>query len=158
MAFVAASVGGRDLDPVVDILARRMAAMRRCIAKSPDLKDVIRRLLVHYQDVAYPGTGIDNLSDLLPAPPPGWKGRAAWSPPGRPAGPVALLIGSLHRSAAALRWQEDEPTVFLHGEPPFGLLSEPCQIVKAWARQLAVRARLRHAAGARGDLGVGALH
>ena len=142
---------GTDLDPVVELLARRVAIIRRMIAKHPRTLSIIQDIHLHYGQLDFfgiskPGVQLHNLKS---APPPGAGTKQAWkhSTPAR--GPFGLLCLSLHEAASAI---DNELNIHAHNEAAISITQIPAQYLRPAVRALGVRARNRYAATIRSNL------
>ena len=93
LAFEYGSIG-EDLDPLVQIFARRGTMMRRMMCKHPALMPKIGMIMRHYTERGYVGThqGLGQLCYAKASPPPGCAGRLAWKPEFAAFGPVGLWL------------------------------------------------------------------
>ncbi len=136
---------GQDLDPVAQILARRVVMGRRMIAKRPARGTVVKKLLHWYKEAEQEGTMQDHtyLPALVPAPPPGDPGATAWKGKIRACGPISLLLGSLHRAAAVI---DEQLVIHQDGEVPVRIMDIPWQELRGIILRLVSRARFKFAA------------
>ena len=102
MAFSVASP--RNLDPVAEVLSRRIIGLMRCIAKHPRLRPIVDNIFRCYQYAGAHGTRIeqDYLQALTPAPPPNiarltGPGLALARKSRACSADVSFLLGSLTR-------------------------------------------------------------
>jgi hypothetical protein len=139
---------GNDVDPAVELLTRRVAILRRMVAKHSFVLPLIQQVFHAYSNLCFLGTQTDpaTLSCLRPAPPPGSGTKQQWKHSTQAMGPIGLLLLSLHENAAALSLSLD---IHSHLETPLPILALPYQFLKPAIQQLGIRARTRHAAQAR---------
>ena len=106
-SFFAANSHGTDFDPEIEILAKRVMAIRRLATGSEEARRRVEDILAVYRAAGRRGTVVDEdaLDQLMPAPPPLHKDRGKWDPDTPPKGPVALLAHSLHLVGAAVGGQ-----------------------------------------------------
>ena len=147
MAYTVAS--DSDDDPNVHILTRRVTMLRRMIAKWPHFLPRVVALLQAYQSASAVGILYQDLSlsSLAPAPPPGAPDRHRWKM-GKPlAGPIGLVLQSLHYVAAAI----DPLSLVIHCHTflPMPILQVPWQHLHGTLNHIAVRARNLQAATTR---------
>ncbi len=78
IAFLTASA--RNLDPIEEVLYRRIAMLRRMLAKHPKLMVLVDSIYEIYEGAGMYGTNTchDYLAALQPAPPPGGGSHEAW--------------------------------------------------------------------------------
>ena len=105
---------GRDLDPYVQIVVRRVTALRRHIAKFPDTRRMFEGILSTYREMNFVGTDAEKFDSS--------SNVEAWRLPAR--GPVGLLLQSLASICAALT-----PAFDLHHafSIPINILTLPWQ-------------------------------
>ena len=139
---------GSDLDPVVEILVRRVILIRRMKCKWPRVEQSIQRIHVAYAKIGLQGTDatIQGISLLLPSPPPADDNGTSWKPAVPPRGPIGHLINCIFRMGAAIASNMD---IVRHKEEMFSIHSIPWQHVRMLTRDLGIRARTRAASKAR---------
>ena len=118
--------GKQDLDPEVEILVKRVIAIRRQICKSRECLDRVKKLLTRYIHHGVKGTFLSEeaLTHLCPAPPVGDPLRHMWNPHNQATGPIALMLHSLHLIAAAM---DTDLVVHQDGEADFSIMTMPYQ-------------------------------
>ena len=104
--------GAPHLDPHARILARRLLLLRRMLRLYPELRPTALEILAHYAAAQRRGSAW-RVGDKLP------EGRAA--------GPVDLVLHSLHEAGA---WLDDSFTIHYDNDGPARLLTDPVQLIK----------------------------
>jgi hypothetical protein len=139
---------GNDLDPVVELLSRRVVILRRMIAKHAFVLPMVQQLLQLYTNINFLGTDVrqSTLCELLPAPPPGSGTKQRWKHTTQAMGPIGLLLLSLNENAVAL---SPDLAICSHLETPIPLTLLPFQYLKPAIQQVGIKARTRQAASAR---------
>ena len=138
-----------DLDPWVQILVRRIVALRRMWFRHPPMRPALERLVDYHLRSGTPGIVADpaDHSDALPAPPgAGWG--AATTGEG-PLGPVGLLAAAVASFGLSLTTSF---SLIAEHEPPLNVLKVPWQTLRPRVEELAAAARYRHATTTRQDI------
>ena len=106
---------GKDVDPEIDILLRRISAVRRFATRSSRNRKIVDELLDIYHKAGFMGTyqGEDHLRGLKPAPHPKHPDRRRWDPEVPPKGPIALLLHSINLMGCSM---DTKLTVHCKGE------------------------------------------
>lgn len=114
---------GDDLDPNIEILVRRVAALRRLIAKDTELKSILDDTLSIVTKNHYPGTYHSDciLADLQPTKRGSSVDRGDHLPPN---GPITHLLDSLHMCGAVL---DTNYNILQANEVPIDILRMPHQ-------------------------------
>ena len=102
MAFLTASAG--NLDPIEEVLYRRVAMLRRMLCKHSKLAELVSTIYDIYEKAGMFGTNAchGDLSQLQPAPPPGGGSHDAWTCSSiKVCGPIGPLLQQLHDFAWA---------------------------------------------------------
>jgi hypothetical protein len=143
---------GEDLDPAVQIVARRGVEFRRCVGKYPDMLAKVNAIHLYYTERGYVGTPqpTTDLRLLEPAPPQAHAGRTKWRTPFTAMGPVGFLLHDIHCLGAVL---DNEWNVCRHAENPISLLEEPWQHLRPCIITAAKLARSKAAASTRTVVG-----
>ena len=139
---------GDDIDPFIEIFARRFTMMRRMEAKWEWVGETIKRIHGNYAKAGLNGTNTDdhNLRQLKPAPPPAEGDKSAWKPNVMPKGPIGHIIVAVNEMAAA----SDEDMIIHQADEVLILtLQVPWQQLRPLTEELGIRARNKVAAATR---------
>lgn len=143
---------GRDLDREAEMLVRRVAALRRYIAQSPEHFVNAKYLIQQYARAGKPGTNTDpihlqerhnNVATMA-----GKTGRGLYKGKYREHGPVGLLLTQLHMIGAAM---DDNFIVHKHGEASIDIHMSQWQSLKHAKSEMYTRARTFATADTRRD-------
>ena len=142
---------GEDIDPNVEMFARRYTLTRRMDAKWSWVRASINRIFNHYAGKELIGTknDADTLQGLQPAPPPAEGHRTSWRPTTAIRGPIGHLIVATHEMAAAV---DSNLVIYQHGEQPLPTMDVPIQHLKPLVKDVGIRARNKQAATVRQQL------
>ncbi len=140
-----------NLDPVAEVLVRRVMGLRRNLAKHPHLRTLVDSIYACYHHRGSYGTQVDPklLGALAPAPPPNYQAYSPWKCPAGPAcGPIGLL---LHQSRDNCMRMNASLVICDGNVDQLDLLKVPFQHVKPWLHQASCNARSALAASSRTD-------
>ena len=136
---------GEDLDPHIELFARRYTMARRMEAKWTWVRAAITRIHKSYALQNLNGTNVhpDALKQLLPAPPPADGNKRPWEPNVQIRGPIGHIIAYTHCMAAAV---DANLCIFQKDEEPLPTLEVPWQHLKPLVKDIGIRARNSYAA------------
>ena len=141
-----------NLDPVAEVLVRRVMGLRRNLAKHPHLRTLVDSIYACYLHRGSYGTQVDPklLGALAPAPPPNYQAYSSWNCPAGPAcGPIGLLLHQLRDTCMGMN---ASLVIFDGNWSQLDLLKAPFQHVKPWLHQASCNTRSVLAASSRTDL------
>lgn len=130
-----------DIDPLVQILVRKVVLMRRVLAKRPQLLDMISQSLAMYRKCAYVGIWYSGMAmeEVHPAPSPGYDEWKAWKAKTNAWGPMGLLCDGLWYAGAVL--DVDTFAIKSFQEVDIPVFALPIQHLRPAVCALAMRAR-----------------
>jgi hypothetical protein len=141
IVFSLAAARGKELDPNVEQVVRKVKLLRRTWYKRPQDRDMIRDNLHACIALRIPGTMQDDtdLAMLSPAPPPGAKGRHLWPKHHGCQGPIGLLARELYLVGAVI---DSEFVIHKYHELSIDLFFAPWQHLGRSVAELCARARV----------------
>ena len=152
------TIGGdekKDMDPIVQILGRRVLQFRRTCCKNPKAEARIKRTLLKYahkhkQDSRWPSWFHDTDDTVEPKPPTVFPDVQAhpttkdydvnWDHEIDPQGPVGLLIEAAVWNGLAI---DRKLRLWQKNEPPVSILTMPYQNLQSHVHMMATRARCK---------------
>ena len=137
---------GTDLDPEVEIVARRAVAFRIYYTKDDTNKHKVDKIYHEHAKAKEPGIDVDDhfFTEKCIAEEPATPERAKLRKQCNPQGPIGFLLESLHLQAATL---SKKYKVKQWNQPEIGLASGPVQQVAPSVKQMATRNRTARAEG-----------
>ena len=149
LLFSVTSGEGDDLDPVVQILTRRVMGLRRANAKQSSILMKMKSILRCYNHLGAAATDIGN-DELFgePAPHPNTMNRKHWMDEVKPLGPIGYLLQSVNCIGGIVGANFD---IEIGLETPVNLLTMPYQALAKTMSSTASRARTLAAARMRAD-------
>ena len=144
----AAATRGTDVDPDVNVVCKRIKALRRSMAKDEEIKAMAHEIMEKYREMHEPGcyTTADELKEKPLAGAPCTPERARLKKQCRPQGPIGLLLESIHLQAATI---DRDFNIHQWNQPAIQLTKAPFQQIGAMAIQMCTRNRTRSAANKR---------
>ena len=141
IVFSLAAARGKELDPNVEQVVRKVKLLRRTWYKRPQDRDMIRDNLHACIALRIPGTMQDDtdLAMLSPAPPPGAKGRHLWPKHHGCQGPIGLLARELYLVGAVI---DSEFVIHKYHGLSIDLFFAPWQHLGRSVAELCARARV----------------
>ena len=136
------------MDPDVEIVTRRVAALRRSMAKSEEQKAMIDEIYEGYHENDEPGCyrGLEELKDRTIAGEPGTAQRGRLRKRCKPFGPVGFLLESIFLQAAGMDCNYE---IRQWNQPTIQIWQAPYQHLKPMVQQLCTRNRTKDGEDAR---------